>query len=131
MNYEIFISELRCYQHYSDELKTIKARIEEIDYELEGVKGIRYDKAPSAFNPSLSAEKKLDLIEKKAKLENRYRNIQQKMQMVMEEYETLPNSTKLMCLEILNGKTLSQIADMCGYTESGIQKKLKREIEKA
>lgn len=131
MNYEIFISELRCYRHYVYESEKVRSKLEEIDYELIGVKGVRYDKAPGTHNPSLQAERRLELIEKRAEIESELKKLEVKKKMIVDEFNKLDTHTKLMCLEVMNGKTLKQIAEKFGYSESGLMRKLKREIERA
>lgn len=131
MNYKIFVSELRVYKQYVFEINKLKARIEEIEYLEQGVKGVRFDNVPSTFNPQLSEERRLELIEQKTQLEREVERLEMRKKLVIDEFEKLDTHTRLMCLEIMNGKTLSQIGEMFGYTESGVMKKLKREIERA
>lgn len=131
MNYKIFVSELRVYKQYVYEINKLKARIEEIEYLEAGVKGVRFDNVPSTFNQSLSEERRLELIEQKAEIEKEVERLEMRKQLVIDEFEKLDTHTKLMCLEIMNGKTLAQIGEVFGYTESGVMRKLKRGIEKA
>lgn len=60
--------------YYSNKLfNSIKEDIDNLYYELTGVKGYDYSKIPTSFNASISEQKRLDIIEfiniKKAELE--------------------------------------------------------------
>ena len=48
---------------YEAEIKRLKEKIKELVYEEENVKGVSFDRQPGTTNPSVLAEKRLDMIE--------------------------------------------------------------------
>ena len=48
---------------YEAEIKRLKEKIKELVYEEENVKGVSFDRSPGTTNPSVLAEKRLDMIE--------------------------------------------------------------------
>lgn len=65
---EAFKNELRNLPFYEKKIKEIEEEIKNINYQLEGVKGVDYTKPHGTANPSKTEEKRLDLIEKKQDL---------------------------------------------------------------
>ena len=48
---------------YQAEIKRLKEKREELIYHEENVKGVSFDRSPGTTNPSILAEKRLDMIE--------------------------------------------------------------------
>lgn len=130
MNYTIFVSELRVYRQMVYEINKLKQKVEEIEYIEQGVKGVSFDNIPHSLNPTLQAEKRLELIDQKERLEEEIKRLELKKKMVIDQFDRLDEHTKLICLDIIDGKTFKQIGEAFGYSESGIMRKLKKEIEK-
>ena len=68
---------------YEAEIKRLKEKIKELVYEEENVKGVSFDRQPGTTNPSILAEKRLDMIEKIVRIEEE-----------IHELETLCNRAK-------------------------------------
>ena len=56
-------NEIRNLPIYQAEIKRLKEKREELIYQEENVKGVSFDRSPGTTNPSVLAEKRLDMIE--------------------------------------------------------------------
>lgn len=62
-------NEIRNLPLYEAEIKRLKEKREELIYHEENVKGVSFDRQPGTTNPSVLAEKRLDMIEKIVRIE--------------------------------------------------------------
>lgn len=157
-NYHYYKNVLNDYiQAYEENDKSILEaqwpRLKEIALELEatyvrmtGVSAIKYDKLPSSFNPELSQQLKLELIEKynyllkeyakekktarsylKLEIERLTANIT-KIEKILNQ---LPKEIQEWCLLLFCERTTYKaLSKKVAYTDVGLIKKVNRELEK-
>ena len=129
MDYKAFKNELENYYKHLKNKDKIKEEIENILYEMTGVKGIRYDKEPSGYNPELSAEKKLELIERKEEKEIELEYTIASIHFIEMKLKKLPEDDRRICLKIISeGVSAEKVRREVGYSKSGIWKRIKREL---
>ena len=131
MNYNAFKNELRNYYSYLKSVDEIREEIELIHYEMTGVKGIRYDREPSSFNPELSEEKKLELIEEKEEKELELRFTLNAINLIEKKISKLSPGDKDACLKIIaEGISYEDVSRSKGYSKGGMWKRIRRELTK-
>ena len=129
MDYKTFKNELENYYKYLKSVEKIKEEIEDIIYEMTGVKGIRYDKEPTSFNPQLSNERILDLIDKKEEKEIELDYTIASIRYIERKLSKLDKEDKEICLKIISeGISAEKVRREVGYSKSGIWKRIKREL---
>lgn len=129
MDYKTLKNELENYYKNLNDIDRIKEEIELILYEMTGVKGIRYDKEPSSFNPQLAAEKRLELIEKKEDKEIELRYLIASTKFIESKLKKLTEEDKNICLRIIaKGISAEKVRHEVGYSKSGLWKRIKREL---
>ncbi len=129
MDYKAFKNELENYYKHLKNKDDIESEIEMILYEMTGVKGIRYDKEPSSYNPELSAEKRLELIERKEEKEIELDYTNASIKYIEMKLKKLPEEDRRICLKIISeGVSAEKIRREVGYSKSGIWKRIKREL---
>ena len=129
MDYKTFKNELENYYKYLKSVEKIKEEIENIIYEMTGVKGIRYDKEPTSFNPQLSNERILDLIDKKEEKEIELDYTIASIRYIERKLSKLDKEDKEICLKIISeGISAEKVRKEVGYSKSGIWKRIKREL---
>lgn len=129
MDYKTFKNELENYYKYLKSVEKIKEEIENIIYEMTGVKGIRYDKEPTSFNPQLSNERILDLIDKKEEKEIELDYTIASIRYIERKLSKLDKEDKEICLKIISeGISAEKVRREVGYSKSGIWKRIKREL---
>ena len=131
MDYRSFKNELENYESYLIAKDKIEEEIEELLYVMSGVRGIRYDKEPGSFNPELSEEKRLDLIEKKAEMEIERDFIIHAIKLIELKLSKLSEEDKEICMRIIaEGESSEAVSRENGYTRGGMWKRIKREVSK-
>lgn len=68
MDFKILTNEIEAMKAYWYSLRDLQMKIEEIEYQEQNVKGIRYDKEPGSHDPN-AEQYRLELVEKKNELE--------------------------------------------------------------
>ena len=135
MTYELFTKLLSSIGDYEKAIKQLNLKLEVLEYAETGVKGVSYTTTPVSHNPSLSALKRLELVEEVDELKreiNFYamridenRSITEKIMMAM------PNDLQSMLNDrFIRGMTFSAIAKKYHYSESWLWTLLKKETEK-
>lgn len=122
---------LENYGKYLKEVKTTRQELKDIFYLMTGVSGVRYDKLPSSYNPELSEERKLELIDKynEKKLELCFLLVSIKF--IRTKLSKLSEEDKKACLEIIvEGVTNEKAGKKRGYSHSGMWSKVNRSLEK-
>ena len=135
MTYELFTKLLSSIGEYKKSIDKAKSDLEILEYAESGVKGISYTKTPMSHNPSLSALKRLDLVDEVDELireisflEERLKSNQALVDAVLGKMpRELQNILKDKFIE---GMTFSDVAEKYHYSESGLWNMLKRETEK-
>lgn len=98
--------EIKAYRYYLERREELKDKIDAIHYELTGVKGIRYDKQATSYNPHLAEEKRLDLIEQKDRLEKELKRIEAQISYIEGVIGDLDDEDKKLVEILLTGETL-------------------------
>ena len=131
MTYAIFTANLRNMREMRRELKKIEDELEVILYDMTGVKGIRYDNTPVSFNPSLSALKQLEGIERYDELLRERNYLQTAIAQTEECMEGMPTRLKSMLIDLyVHGLTYKKAGEKYGYSDYGLWSYVKRETEK-
>lgn len=129
MTVEEFKACFKSYVNFVKEEKKIEDKIEELYYELSGVKGIRYDKIPSSFNKELANERQLLLIElintKQAEL--KYKRAQfEYFELLMSKFTK--EEIVLLYRLLIKEQTYDSVGLDLGYSASGFWKYVERLI---
>ena len=97
---------------------------------MTGVSSIDFSKERISANPHLSEQIRLDLIEKKAELENELELSLLAIKFIEQKLSKLSAEDKQVCLEIIaRGMTYESVAADKGYTTSGLWRKVERELK--
>lgn len=130
MNYKVFKKELESYQSLLDDLKRIDEQIKVLEYKLENVKAIQYDKQPGTMNESAIEEKRLEMIDRiNSKIED-YQSVKRKIKAIDDEIALLSHESQYICNLSKKGKSYEQIGKELGYSKVAIYLKIKTEVEK-
>lgn len=131
MDYKTFRNILQDYYKYQRNVENIKEQLKDLLYEMTGVKGVQPDKVPVTYNPSLSAERQLELIEKKAELETELEYTILAIKVIEKKLSKLDQRDKDMCLDIIaRNISYESYGNQIGYTPSGLWRKVKRDLER-
>lgn len=131
MEYKTFIMNLSNLKRYKESLKSIENDLDLILYDLTGVKGIRYDKLPTSYNPSENAQKQLEMIEIYNEKLKEYDFTVMAIERIESVLKRLPNDLREMVIEkFVDGKSYEELGRKYGYSERGMAKMLEREVEK-
>lgn len=131
MEYRVFTSNLAHLKEIRKSIESVKTRLDVKQYEESGVKGIDYTHIPTSHNPSVTALKRLDLIDEVDEL-TRELNC---LLMLTEEIESLMSRMPEELQDMLNdifikGMTYKAVGLKYGYSGNGLWHYLKRETEK-
>lgn len=131
MEYRTFRNEISNLNAYYKSRYEIEAELETMFYDLTGVKGVRYDKLPASYNPSLSEQTKLELLDK---IEEKEKELDYTL-LAIDRYERNLNRLSeeikgyVERLFIL-GETFERVSRNAGYSKSAILYRIKAEVEK-
>ena len=131
MNYKIFVANLTNLNRMKAEHKKMCSRLEDLIYLETGVKGISYDNIMVSHNPSLSALKRLDMVDK---VDDLCREINWLVITIDETEKTLKKMPKdlqqMLKCKFQMGMSYEQVGLRFGYSKSGIQYRLMTETER-
>ena len=131
MNYKIFVANLTNLNRMKAEHKKMCSRLEDLVYLETGVKGISYDNIMVSHNPSLTALKRLDMVDK---VDDLCREINFLALCIAETEGILakmPKDLQQMLKEkYIKGWSYEQLGEKYGYSKSGMIYKLMAETEK-
>ena len=131
MDYKTFTEDLASYAQNTERIKQTKEELDIILYQMTGVKGIRYDKIPGTFNPHSAEFIRSKLSERYEEKENELIRYQTAVKNVELVKKRLPKEIWLMLVEkFVKNKTYMEIGIQYGYTNTGLWKYLRREVEK-
>ena len=130
MDYRTFKNELENYYSYIKEIDELKEEIDNIIYEMSGVKAVNYQKIPMNANPELSHERLLELIEKKEEKEKEIERLNLNVKAIENALSKMDARDKKMCIDLIAKKgNAYKLGDEYGYTRSGVWARVRREIE--
>ena len=131
MNYKIFTANLSNLKRMKAEHARMAVRLEDLIYLETGVKGVSYDNIMVSHNPSLSALKRLEMVDK---VDDLCREINFLAIVIDETERTLnkmPKELKSMLMDkYVKGWTFDKVGEKYGFSHSGIQYKMEKETEK-
>ena len=130
MNYDVFKKDLEAYRGLIRELNDYESRHSILVYELEGVKGVRFDKVTGTPNELEIERRKLDLVELINQVETSIKYTKERIGRIEMNIGKLSEDCQTICLMNRRGISFEKIGRKMGYTKTGIQKKLKAEVEK-
>lgn len=131
MTYTTLKNELRNYKQYLKDIDRLREALENLLYEMTGVKGVSFDRISTSYNPQLTEEKRLELIDKKEELMIEYQHAMISVKLIEMKLLKLSDEDRKACLRIMaDGESYEKVGTDMGYTSTGMWRKLKRELEK-
>ena len=131
MDYKGFKNELNNYYRHLRNVDRIKEEIDDIVYEMTGVKGVRYDKERSSFNPTLSEERRDYLSKKLEEKEIELNYTLAAIRFIEMNLKKLNKDDREMCLKVVADEVSAElVAVEKGYSRSGVWARIRREISK-
>ena len=124
--------EIHNYKSYLQYKRRLEERLEDLWYELTGVKGIRYDSVHVNYNPSLSEERRLSLLDKVDYVEGEMQRIDLQIRFVEAVLERLnEEDRKLIDFVLIDNHTQKEASAKWYLTESAISKRIDTILFKA
>lgn len=131
MEYRVFTSLLLKKSLMEKSIEDIKARLEVLEYEESGVKGIDYTKTPTSHNPSLKALKRLDLVDEVDELKRELNWLESTLEEIERVREKLPdNIWEMVELKFVKGWSYEKIGMKYGYSAAGMYYQMRIQTEK-
>ena len=131
MEYRVFTSMLANRERIIKSIAELKVRLEVAEYNETGVKGISYTKTPLSHNPTLSALKRLELVDKVDDLKREINFLSQMIEETEIVLSRMPEELQNMLIEkFVHGKTYMELGNKYGYSDNGMIYWLKKETEK-
>lgn len=131
MDYTIFVANLANLKRMKSEHRKLCSRYDDLIYQETGVKGVSYGNTLVSHNPSLSALKRLDMIDKVDELAREINFLVVSISQTEEILGRMPKTLRDMLHDkYVKGWTFDQVGDKYGYSHSGIQYRMQTEAEK-
>lgn len=131
MEYRVFTSMLANRERIIKSIAELKVRLEVAEYNETGVKGISYTKTPMSHNPTLSALKRLELVDKVDDLKREINFLSQMIEETEIVLSRMPEELQNMLIEkFVHGKTYEEVGIKYGYSHTGIQYRIRTETER-
>lgn len=129
---EAFKKELANYNYKANMLNALNERLDETYYDLEGVKAIRYDKAPGQVNMALINEKKFSLSKKIDELETEISRLSNDIMYIEDILASMENhDIRKAIIDIyINKKTIKEVCEDYFITPPGLLYQINKEIGK-
>lgn len=124
-------NEIRNYRKYVQYKADLLDTLDRLNYELTGVKGVRYDKAPSVFNPTLSSEKRQAISDKIDWFESELNRVDTQIRYIDSVLDRLTKEeSELITYVLIEGHTEQEAGDKWYLTNSAISKWITRILDK-
>lgn len=131
MTYRSFVANLSNMKNYRQDKERLESELDELLYIMTGVKGVSFDSVMVHGNPSVSEERRLELIEKYNAKEKELKFIKNAISQIEAILARMPEElTEMLILKFVDGNTYRKVGMVYGYSDHGIWVKLKRETEK-
>lgn len=131
MEYKVFTSMLENRRKIQKSLEALRTKLEVLEYTESGVKGIDYAITPSSGNPSVKAQKRLDIVERIHEIEREITTLESMIAETESILSRMPEDLQQMLTDkFINGMTYMDLGFKYGYTDAGIYYALRRETEK-
>lgn len=131
MDYRTFVINLSNLDRYRNDLVQTKTDLDTLLYNLSGVKGLSYDQVMVHGNPSVTEQKRLEMIDKyNVKLKEK-EFIEDAIEQVETILKRMPAELSSIMKKIyIDGHTFKSVSIEYGYSDHGFWQYLKRETEK-
>lgn len=131
MTYEIFTTQLSKLKQMKAEHKRLKSHLEDLIYLETGVKGISYDNVMVSHNPSLSALKRLEMVDTIDDLCREINYLAMAIEETERTMEKMPHELRSMLTDkYIKGWTYDRVGEKYGFSHSGIQYRMENETQK-
>ena len=131
MNYKIFTANLARLNDIRRSIEDVRSRLEVAEYAESGVKGIDYTHTPMTHNPSLSALKRLELVDKVDELTRQLNWLTATVEEIESLLARMPEELQIMLTEVyVKNMTFRAVGLKHGYSDHGLWQMLKRETER-
>ena len=131
MDYDVFTAMLKNRAKIEKDIDRLKLKLEVLENAETGLKGINYSVTPISYNPSLSALKRLDLIEE---IDDITREINVMLGIISETeiiLQKMPEDlVEMLKDKYIRGLTFAKMGRKYGYSDAGMWLVLRRETEK-
>ena len=130
MNVNEFKSGYRAHLFLNQRVKKLKEDVENLYYQISGVKGIKYDRIPSSLDPRLVEQNKLDILDQiEEKLaEIKYIEAHQSyFNMILEKFSQ--EELDLLNRIYIKGERYEDVAQDLNYSVGGLFKVIERMIK--
>ncbi len=131
MDYYLFQTEMKTLKIYSDRVAELKDEISNLEYQMTGVKGVRFDREHTTPNPTITAERRLAMIDELDDLVDKLNRYSIIVKDLSTHLEALTGDIRKVAEELyFERKTLYEVGKKRGYTPMGIRYKLIKAVEK-
>lgn len=120
-------NEIRNLPIYQAEIKRLKEKREELIYHEENVKGVSFDRQPGTTNPSVLAEKRLDMIEIIVRIEEEIAELETLCKRIKRVLNAMEKEDRDLVREVLIER--KKYADVCKEKNISSTSLLHRRIE--
>ena len=118
-------AEIRSYRKYCKYKAEILDRLDELWYELTGVKGIRYDKEPTAFNPTITEERRHSLMDKIDYYQSELHRVDAQIRFIDSILDRMDKEeSELIRYVLIDGHTLIEAGERYFVTNTAISKRI-------
>lgn len=131
MEYRVFTSNLARLKDIRKSIESVKTRLEVKQYEESGVKGIDYTHTPTSHNPSVTALKRLELVDEVDELTRQLNWLTATVEEIESLLARMPEELQIMLTEVyVKNMTFRAVGLKHGYSDHGLWQMLKRETER-
>lgn len=131
MDYKIFTSNLMNLKRMKGEHKRLSLRLDDLIYLETGVKGVSYGQVMVSHNPSLTALKRLDMVDKVDDLCRELNYLTMAIDETEKALNKMPKELKGMLTDkFIKGWTYDRVGEKYGFSHSGIQYRMEKETER-
>lgn len=118
-------AEIRSYRKYCRYKVDLLDRLDELWYELTGVKGIRYDKEPTSFNPTITEERRHSLMDKIDYYQSELDRVDRQIRHIDKILDSMdPEDLKIINYFLIEGHQLEEAERKFYLTASGMSRRI-------
>ena len=127
----MFVRSLQMKKDIEESIPKVKARLEVKEYEETGVKGIDYTHAPVSHNPSVTALKRLELVDDVDELTRELNWLIGTLEEIESVKKRIPEWLwEMLELKFVKGWSYEKVGMKYGYSYNGIAYRMRVETEK-
>ena len=131
MEYKVFTTNLKNLKDIKVSIEKLKTKLEVKEYEETGVKGIDYTHAPVSHNPSVTALKRLDLVDDVDELTRELNWLIGTLEEIESVKKRIPEWLwEMLELKFVKGWSYEKVGMKYGYSYNGIAYRMRVETEK-